>query len=148
MTGIELRDARTNAGLTQEQLAELCGIHRQTVINDEKIEDDLRLRKNKMYEAALANASTYINKKRVEELLQLVNEDDVKYTSSNQNPLNNKQMSAAVMSGASASYAVLDMVCEVVSFLKNEPFESVKNRARHTVVVKSKDLQELVASMV
>lgn len=136
MIGKELKELREKAGLLQEELGALVGLSRFTVINHESGHTKISNATARMYESVLKDSTFQENLGK-----------DIK---SSKKPvlLNEAQNSHINLITASTSSASLELLCEVLSAVTQEPLDSVKARARALTVVKSRNVEKFLKTMI
>lgn len=139
MTGIDLRKIREAQNLSQKQVASMMGIHRETLMNLEKLEVDIPLEKELLFLSVMGMESG----RKIQHT-----EDEGSMYGTHQLALDKVQRSNLEIVTSATSSASLELLCEVLSAVTNEPLESVKERARELTVIKTRSVEKFLKTII
>lgn len=134
MTPKDLRKRREAAGLSQGQLGKLVGLSRFSVGRDEKGPDPIAQDHIILYETVLQNVTQGGKGKPV------LTEEPVK--------INGDLNPAVLISAAATSSASLTLICEILAAVTDEPLEKVRARATELTVVRSRNFEVFLKTLI
>jgi DNA-binding XRE family transcriptional regulator len=134
MTPQEFKELRKKAKLTQEQLAQLMGVHRETIINIEKGETTIKKPVAEMLRA--------LTKTKESGIVRHSSEPEVAY--GNKRPYTSADLNVIHLGTSATVSASLELLCELFSVVSNEPLSSVQARAKVIMQTKAKKVESFL----